>query len=596
MNTLFQNKFTRAVIPAIAILFFFSCQKDLDFVVPDHQLPDFVTKVTSSVSGFVTDENNLAVLGADVVAGGVHATTDKYGYFEISNVQVVKNAAVVTVSNPGYFKGIKTYIATENKAAFFRIKLIPKTTAGTINAASGGNVTLSNGMIVALPANAVVNASSNAAYTGTVNVAAHWIDPTAADLTETMPGDLRGVSTDGSLKLLTTYGMAAVELTGSGGELLQIASGKKATLTMTIPASIMATAPATIPLWSFDETNGLWKQEGQATKTGNTYVGEVSHFSFWNCDVPNSYVQFNCTVKDQAGNPIPYATVKITVVGTNNAGYGWTDSSGYTSGAIPDNAQLLLEVFLYYNCNTPVYTQNFATTNVNISLGVISVPTSTNVATVSGTVTDCAFNPVTNGRIIIQDGYYYSIYPVSNTGTFSFSRLLCNNSSTVTVIAEDLAASQQSNPLTTTLVAGPNALGNLQACGVNTQEFLTYTIDGGAPITMTAPADSLQHTGNGTTSMSVINASNNTPPNPNYIGFSFDNAGIMVGSTQTLTSFYSSLIGTQTTIQSSTGVNITEYGAVGQFISGNFTSVILNNTPPPTTSTIVCSFRVRRNF
>ena len=55
--------------------------------------------------------------------------------------RVIKSAAVVTVNKPGYFKGIKTYIAESGKSAFFRIKLIPKTISGSLNAATGGNVT-----------------------------------------------------------------------------------------------------------------------------------------------------------------------------------------------------------------------------------------------------------------------------------------------------------------------------------------------------------------------------------------------------------------------------------------------------------------------
>ncbi len=57
--------------------------------------------------------------------------------------------------------------------------------------------------------------------------------------------------------------MAAVELTGTSGELLQIATGKKATLTLSIPSSLAASAPATIPLWFFDEAKGLWKEEAE---------------------------------------------------------------------------------------------------------------------------------------------------------------------------------------------------------------------------------------------------------------------------------------------------------------------------------------------
>ena len=598
MNTLFQNKFLRVIVTVFAVFFSLSCQKDLsseDGLFPV-QVADLTTKVNSSVSGFVTDENDAAVMGAAVTVGTVSITTDKYGFFEVKNVQVVKNAAMVTVNKPGYFKGIKTYIATENKAAFFRIKLIPKTNSGSINGTAGGNVTLSNGLIVALPANAVVSAGSGVAYTGIVNVSAHWIDPTATDLTQTMPGDLRGIATDGSFKTLTTYGMAAVELTGAAGELLQIATNKKATLTLTIPASIQGTAPATIPLWSFDETKGLWKQEGTATKTGNTYVGEVSHFSFWNCDVPANYVQFNCTVIDNAGNPVPYALVKISVFGSNAAGYGYTDSSGYVGGAIPGNANLLLEVFSYYNCGTAVYSQNFSTTNVNISLGVITVTLGTGLASVSGTVTDCSNNPVTNGYIVMINGYQHYRYALSNTGTFNFITGLCNSTATVTFVAEDNIGLQQSSPMTMTLVPGANAIGNLQACGISTQQFITYTIDAGAAITFSSPADSLFHTGNGTSGITYIGANLNLGAPIGGINFSFNNTGIAVGSMQNLTSFYSSQLNTQTTVSPAANVNITEYGAVGQFIAGNFTCSAVNNTPPATTYNIVCSFRVRRNF
>ena len=132
----------------VVSIFVVSCQKEFSgngFTITETP-PDLTTKISSSISGFVTDENDAAVNGAAVQVGASSTTTDKYGYFELSNVQVVKNAALVTVAMPGYFKGIKTYIATENKSAFFRIKLIPKTNEGNINAAAGGIVNLTNGL------------------------------------------------------------------------------------------------------------------------------------------------------------------------------------------------------------------------------------------------------------------------------------------------------------------------------------------------------------------------------------------------------------------------------------------------------------------
>lgn len=563
---------------------------------PNTMPPDLLTKVTSSISGFVTGENDAALAGATVKVGTAYTITDHYGYFEIKTVQVVKEAATVAVSYPGYFKGIKTYLAIEGKAAFFRIKLLRKTIAGSINASSGGNVTLPNGLNIFLPADAVKNAATGSAYSGTVNVSAQWIDPTSAELNKIMPGDLRGINTAGLLKGLTTYGMLAVELTGSSGELLQIADGKRSTITMPVPASLLSTAPSTIPLWYFDETTGLWKEEGTATRTGNNYVGEVSHFSFWNCDVPGSYVQFDCTVKDQAGNPIPQALVKITDITTSQSRFGYTDAAGFVSGAVPDNAQLKLDILINQNCGLSTYTQNFTTTNINVSLGVITINFALGTATVSGSVTDCFNNPVTNGYIILSENNQYYRYPVSNTGAFSFVKLLCNNTSNVTLVAEDVNGLQVSNVINQTLVPGPNTIGNMQACGISTQEFVTHTVNGGAPITYTSPTDSIDHVSSGINNQNFIHADRF---NFGFIQFTFSNNNISGGSTQNLISFLSSQSTGPYTISSipmPINVNITEYGAVGQFISGNFSGLITTNPILPNFYNVTCSFRVRRTF
>ena len=581
----------------IAAMSFFivSCQKELSgggFTVTETP-PDLTTKIASAVTGFVTDETNAAVEGATVQFGTSTTTTDKYGYFEFSNVQVVKNAAVLTVIKPGYFKGIKTYIAAENKSAFFRIKLLSKTAQGSFDAATGGTVTLTNGLSVSFPA-AAVKLAAGGTYTGQVTVAAQWINPAANDLINTMPGDLRGLDSLGLLKTLTTYGMAAVELTGSAGELLQVADGKKATLTFPIPSSLAGSAPANLPLWSFDETNGLWKQEGRAVKSGSNYVGEVSHFSFWNCDVPANYIQFNCTLHDAEGNAIPNALVKVSVVGTGNAGYGYTDSSGYTGGAVPDNAQLLLEVFPNYNCGTAVYSQNFTTANSNVSLGVLTIPgTSTATAHVTGTATTCANTPVTNGYVIMFQNNQYSRYELDNTGSFEFSYLLCNGAEQVNFIAEDAAAGEQSTPLSYTLNTGDNAVGNLQACGVTTEQFINYTQDG-ATHSYTSPTDSFFMYANPQSvpssiyifGMSTISGGPNAPT----VSLAFTDAGIAAGSTQQLLSF-----GTDSTqVTTPIDVNITEYGVIGQFIAGNFTGTLTGPPPGNLPTNVTCSFRVRR--
>ncbi|MEP7164949.1 MAG: hypothetical protein ABI741_09645 [Ferruginibacter sp.] len=589
-----KNKFPQLLLAVFTCIFFFSCQKDLNHVSVDSNSADLITKVTSSVSGFVTNENNLAVLGANVSVGGTNVITDKYGYFEVKNVQVVKNAAVVTVTNPGYFKGIKTWAATIGKSAFFRIKLIPKTNSGSINAAAGGNVTLTNGLVISLPANAVVNAATNTTYNGNINVAAFWINPAANDLDLIMPGDLRGIDDAGSLKGLTTFGMAAVELTGISGELLQIAPGKKATLTIPLPNGGATTFPSSIPLWSFEETKGLWKQEGEATKTGSAYIGEVNHFSFWNVDLPNAIVPLTFTIVDANGNPLNNIYFDIVPLNPNPSWAhitGGTDPSGYVSTYVTPNTQY--DLHLTFTSTTCIlsFVQTFSVGATAVNLGNAIIPAA-NTANITGTVKDCSNAALNNGHIIVQEANWYSSYPITN-GTFNFTRPVCNVATNINIIAVDLTTLQQSTPLAITLAPGPNNAGNLQACSLITQEFISYTVNGGTLNSLTSPSCIFNYGlyGSNTTGIVVVRNGSNEA-----VTLSYDNTGIAQGTVQNLIKFQGTIFNDSTNILTPIGINITEYGSVGQYIAGNFSGILTGWQPPNNVYNVSCNFRVKRSY
>ena len=593
------SKYMATIIFCSCILFI-SCQKELSgdasLIAPVLQA-DLVTKVTiKTVSGFVTNENNAPVNGATVTVGNTNTTTDKFGYFQVANSLVVQNAALVTVSKPGYFNGIKTFIAAEGKSAFFRIKLIPKTIVGNFSGTTGGTVSLTNGLSLAFPASAVVVAGTNTNYSGTVNVAAYWISPTAADLSSIMPGDLRGLDTATILRTLTTYGMAAIEITGTSGQLLQIDSNKAATLTMPIPSAIIANAPASLPLWYFDENIGLWKQQGRATKTGNTYVGDVKHFSFWNCDVPNNYVQFNCTVLDVSNRPVKSALVKIYVANQPaNAGYGYTDSSGYVSGAVPDNASLVLEVYSEPACINFIVSRNFTTTSSNISLGNIIIP-STNAALITGTVNNCTGSPVTNGYVIMTKNLSNFYAPINSAGEFTFTTTLCDVTLPITLTAIDATSLLGSTPLALTVGTGNNNAGVLTACGQSITQFVNYSVNG-TNYSVNGLTDEYYQSLNiqtNPTSMYISGTQVNSGTIPNSAYINFNAPGVAVGSSQLLTGFFSPQINDSASITAPINVQITEYGAVGEFIAGNFSGNLVGGAPSNTLYNITCSFRVRR--
>jgi uncharacterized protein (DUF2062 family) len=212
----------------------------------------------------------------------------------------------VKVDKQGFFEGSRSVITNPGASNFVSIQLVPRTATGTFAAATGGAVAIASGDTAFFAASSVIAAATGTAYTGNVTVYARYLDPTNPNLYKTMPGDLRGIRSDGNETGLQSFGMMDIEMVDDAGNKLQLASGQRATLSFRIPDTLLAAAPATVPLWYFNDTTGRWIEQGSAVKQGNTYVGQVGHFTFWNCDAYINTVNFKLHVVDQFGNPVAY--------------------------------------------------------------------------------------------------------------------------------------------------------------------------------------------------------------------------------------------------------------------------------------------------
>ena len=576
-----------------------ACRKDHggeeQIVQPELKKPDLTVKITSSVAGFVTDEADNPVPFVIVIAGDKQVKTDEFGYFKVTGAAFPKSAGSVKVERSGHFDSYKTFIPQENKEVFVRIKLLSKKEVGTVDAAAGGTVNTTEGGKIVLPANGVVIAGSGVAYTGQVHVNARWINPAEEGTVQSQsPGDNRGTDSEGYLKALRSYGAMAVELRAANGQLLQIASGKTASLTIPVPTALSAQAPATISLWSFNDTTGLWKQEGTATKTGNTYVGTVSHFSFWEGAEGGHLVNVKAKITDASAHPLANVPVSITFAGMpQNAGYskfGYTDADGNISGAVFANSSLVLDILT--TCATSAYSHAFTTAAADVDLGTLTGNLGQSVVTISGSVTNCNSQPVTNGYVQTYDHGFYNRINISN-GNFSFTGLACTNT-VVNVVAVDNGSYQQNTPQAVTLVPGANNLGALSACGINTMGFITCTVDGVAT-TLTEPADTLAAyfiTAGQTTATQIATLSGK-PNEEQKMAFLFDGPSEIAG-THTVSDVFSTVFpGGRAYWHVPIAVDITEYGKIGGFISGSFSSYMLDISNNGV-HMVNCSFRVRR--
>lgn len=584
-------------IISVFLTLFFGCKKENS---SDNINPIMSSNtITATVVGRIVDENNQPINGATIKAGTTSTTTDLNGNFRINAANLNESAAVVTAEKTGYFKGIRTFFAKENQKHYVEIMLLSKILVGKINATSGGILNIGNGSAISLPANGIINNTTGAAYTGDVSIAMNWINPTASDLYRQMPGDLRGIDATGAEQGLQSFGMLGVELTGTSGEKLQIANGKKATLKFPIPASILATAPTTIALWSFNDTTGIWKQEGTATKTGSVYVADVSHFSFWNCDANFPLARFSAKFVNQNNAPLQHALVKIKR-SNGSSSCGFTDSTGFVTGQVPSNESLVLEVSYSYTCNTAIYTQNIGphTTGTTNSLGTITVNIpAQNAITLSGTVVNCSNAPVTNGFVNITVGVNNYRALTNASGMFNLSFLSCSANPNITYYAVDISNNQQSASTTATISNPATNLGTIAACGVSSSIYIYYNLDG-VNYAMLPPTDSVivrPYAQGSTTSTSITGYSIATPNTQKSIYFTFNGNGV---GTYPLASL---AVGSSTTnnpqyvyTPNSSTVTTTEYGLLtGTFIAGSFTA-ILQDTVTNTNHPIQCSFRARR--
>lgn len=476
-------------------MLFFQCQKEVSYLGgPDNpaQLP-VPDPITSVVQGNVLDETGRAAARVSIQVGSKTAITDNKGYFRIIGAALDKKASVVTATKPGYFKGYRTFAATSGTNQVV-IKLIRKVLAGSVSAGTGGEVALSNGSKIALQANGIVTASNNNAYTGTVNVYAAYIDPTSPDIQQIIPGSFLATNKDGKRVLLASYGMLAVELESTSGEKLQIKQGATATLTTAIPAIEQNSAPATIALWSMDEATGIWKEEGTATKNGGVYVGEVKHFSFWNCDVAQNIVLLSLTLKNSDNNPLVNAAVRIKRSTENGVsfGYGYTDSLGQVSGYVPAKEPLVLEAL--DECGAAFYSKNISALTQSTDLGVITiVNTGSSVVTIKGKLVNCANTAVTNGYAIVTFGNKVRYASVNVSGDFQTTFTRRNSSpSTVDIVGVDNVSQQQSKASSVPVSVPQTGAGTISACGTSSEQFIHYSLDEvNYSLSSTAAGDSL---------------------------------------------------------------------------------------------------------
>jgi hypothetical protein len=263
---------------------------------------------------------------------------------------------LIKVSAQGFADSFFSVSVQSGSVSVLNISLVPYRFSFEFNTSQGAQAyDRASGVKIVIPAGGLQK-ESGGTYNGTVILKLSYIDPKDPLQLKGFPGDFVAQKSNGERVLLETFGPIEAKLLSESGEKLNLPPGVVAEVSFPIPANMIDYVPDIVPLWSFDESKAEWIEEGVLYKVldeDGRYVlkGYVSHFSWWNPDIPQDTTCVKGRVKDERGNPlvgVPVWSEGIDYNGRDLTGR-WrrkTDSDGKFFTFVKKNAKSKIKTVL----------------------------------------------------------------------------------------------------------------------------------------------------------------------------------------------------------------------------------------------------------
>jgi|GEM_PF-1984839 len=289
---------------------------------------------TGSVSGtVVVSSTGAALTGVAVTSAGRSASTAADGSYTLTEVPT-GDGKVIAFELAGHAKGVLAVSVAAGATTRANARLTPVGATQSFDAATATTVAVTGSPAqVSLPAAGLVTATG-ATFTGTVTAEVTPINP--ANDPANMPGNYTAMAAGSNApQTIESFGALNVTLKDGAGNALNLAAGKTATIRIPL-ATRSASAPATIPLFYFNETTALWVQEGTATLAGTPpnqyYEGTVSHFTYWNADQVTDTIRVIGCTQDDTGAKV--ANAEVSSYGSDYSGRNTVTSNSNCDFAV----------------------------------------------------------------------------------------------------------------------------------------------------------------------------------------------------------------------------------------------------------------------
>ncbi len=457
----------------IIILSFSACRKDSHQIFEDDKnLTEEVFR-QSNVTGLVLDENNQAVINADVTLGDHQTTTDNNGVFTFIDVAVSSKGSLIKIHKSSYFTSYRFVYNQAGIGAYVNVKLVEKKEVARYENETGKHLVFNDRAYLQLPPNAIAQADG-VAHNGTVVVYAHYFDPEEGETMRTMPGDLRGTSVEDEQRQLATFGMFAVELETPAGLPLYVAEESEVYMNFEVSSQLLPLIEGPIPMWHFDEIDGYWKEEGDAYLDGNILSATINHFSFWNCDLDFPYAEIQGKVVSTDGIAIANQLVTIKVQESLLSGIGYTNNEGVFEGKVPANVPLSLHI---EECEAELVMLDLGSIPEGFTdLGSIPKPPGEQAMLISGQMLGCMKQGLGDAYGILSIGNRTELILPNADGSFNHAYTRCGESS-ISLSLYDPVNNQFREALNVPINESEYELNEIDICN-DIEEFMRYTING----------------------------------------------------------------------------------------------------------------------
>lgn len=321
------------------------------------QTPEPTTQVstpdTSSVvvqKGQVKDsKSGVGLANVKVSIGEQSTLTDASGFYTLSNLPETEEV-VVNFEKEGYLLGstqiqLKSVLDDNTTSPNY---LVYSMYAHDYQWNIDSREEISSSRIAVDASTAYIDTKGNS-YNGTMTAQLTILDNGEESLLTNFPGTFKGINSNGATVQFETYGLITLLLSDTNGSRLSLAEGE--TVSLTFKANASPENPSTLPLWHYDDEQGLWFEEGYAElQEDGMYKGEVSHLGTWSLNKPleNEPGIYRARIIYPDGTAAK--NVRIQAIGTNwiNSDLSTDEEGIFEIEVIPDS-EFKLKAYDYKN-------------------------------------------------------------------------------------------------------------------------------------------------------------------------------------------------------------------------------------------------------